>query len=208
MSDRIRVFVYAADPITEAGIASQLRSRPEVLVIDNGDIDSASVAVVAADHVDDDITRAIRGIQREGCVRVVVVVARLDDAGLLAAVEAGASGILRRSEAVPERLVTALLAAANGDGTVSPDLLGRLLDQVGRLQRNVLAPRGLTLSGLSDREVDVLKLVADGMDTAEIASELAYSERTVKTVIHDITTRLQLRNRSHAVAYAVRQGLI
>src|SRR2546421_2667719 len=169
MSDRIRVFVYAADPITEAGIASQLRSRPEVLVVDDGEIDAASVAVVAADHIDEDAARAIRGVQREGCLKVVVVVARLDDAGLLAAAEAGACGILRRSEAVPERLVTALLAAANGDGTVPPDLLGRLLDQVGRLQRNGLAPRGLTLSGLSDREVDVLKLVADGMDTAEIA---------------------------------------
>ena len=61
---------------------------------------------------------------------------------------------------------------------------------------------------LTDREVDVLRLLSEGWDTAEIASKLAYSERTVKNVIHDITARLQLRNRSHAVAYAVRQGLI
>ncbi len=54
----------------------------------------------------------------------------------------------------------------------------------------------------------MLKLVADGLDTAEIADSLAYSERTIKNIIHDVTARLNLRNRSHAVAYAVRQGLI
>ena len=70
----------------------------------------------------------------------------------------------------------------------------------------MLAPRGLTFSGLTPRETQVLKLVADGHDTSEIALALCYSERTVKNVLHDLTTRLQLRNRSHAVAYAVREG--
>ena len=72
----------------------------------------------------------------------------------------------------------------------------------------VLAPRGLAFSGLSDREAEVLKLVASGHDTAEIAGRLSYSQRTVKNILHDVTTRLQLKNRSHAVAYAVREGLI
>ena len=54
----------------------------------------------------------------------------------------------------------------------------------------------------------MLRLVADGHDTAEIATELSYSQRTVKNILHDLTTRLQLKNRSHAVAYAVREGLI
>ena len=62
--------------------------------------------------------------------------------------------------------------------------------------------------GLSEREAEVLKLVANGHDTAEIAGRLSYSQRTVKNILHDVTTRLQLRNRSHAVAYAVREGLI
>ena len=208
MNQRVTVFVYAADPISQAGLASQLRSRPEVLVVDECDLDQAVVAIVMADEVDEDTTRVVRAAQRNGCPRVVVVATRLDDCGLLAAIEAGACGILRRADALPERLVETVLSAAAGDGSVPPDLLGRLLDQVGRLQRQVLAPRGLTLSGLSIREVDVLRLVADGLDTGEIALKLAYSERTVKNVIHDITTRLQLRNRSHAVAFAVRQGII
>jgi DNA-binding NarL/FixJ family response regulator len=61
---------------------------------------------------------------------------------------------------------------------------------------------------MADREIRVLRLVADGKDTKEIARELSYSERTVKNVLHDVTTRFQLRNRSQAVAYALREGLI
>ncbi|HWB72974.1 MAG TPA: helix-turn-helix transcriptional regulator [Egibacteraceae bacterium] len=61
---------------------------------------------------------------------------------------------------------------------------------------------------LNRREVEVLRLVAEGLDTAEIANHLSYSERTIKNVIHDATMRLNLRNRTHAVAYALRQGLI
>ena len=66
----------------------------------------------------------------------------------------------------------------------------------------------MTYGGLTHRELRVVRLLADGYSTAEIARELAYSERTIKNSIHDLTTRLQLRNRSHAVAFAVRQGLI
>jgi DNA-binding NarL/FixJ family response regulator len=87
-------------------------------------------------------------------------------------------------------------------------MLGRLLNQIGRLQRQVLAPRGITVCGLTGREVDVLRLVADGCETSEIGNQLAYSERTIKNVIHDVTSRLSLRNRTHAVAWAVREGLI
>jgi DNA-binding NarL/FixJ family response regulator len=61
---------------------------------------------------------------------------------------------------------------------------------------------------LNPREVRVLRLVADGRPTYDIARELSYSERTVKNILHDVTNRLQLRNRAHAVAYALREGLI
>lgn len=208
MSERIRVFVYARDPISQAGMASQLRTRPEVSVVEDADLDHADVAVIVADEVDEETARVVRAVQRNGIPRVVLVITRLDDAGLVAAVEAGACGLLRRADAQPDRLGEAVVAAAEGDGSVPGDLLGRLLEHVGRLQRQVLSPRGISLSGLTDREVEVLRLVAEGLDTSEIATRLAYSERTIKNVIHDVTARLNLRNRSHAVAYAVRQGLI
>jgi len=208
VSTRLPVFVYAEDPISQAGVAAQLRGRPEVHVVPDGDIDAAEVAVVIVEEADEAAAVTVRGIRREGCPRVVLVVGDLDDAGLLTAVEMGASGVLRRREATPERLAAAVVSAAAGDGTIAPDLLGRLLTQMSRLQRDVLAPRGFGPTGLTERELAVLRLVADGHDTGEIAKRLAYSERTIKNVIHDLTTRLNLRNRSHAVAYAVKAGLI
>jgi DNA-binding NarL/FixJ family response regulator len=69
--------------------------------------------------------------------------------------------------------------------------------------------RPTLLTGLlTDREVRVLKLLADGFDTAEVGRRLFYSERTVKNIVHGITSRLNLRNRTQAVAYALRQGWI
>ena len=207
--NRTLVHVHARDPISQAGVASQLRPRPEVQVIHLSDHElTAQVEVVVVDYVDDEAVTTLRALQRQGDVRVVLVAGHLEDSDLVTAVEAGVVGLLRRSDATPERLVEVISAAASGEGSVPPDLLGRLLDQVGRLQRNVLGPRGITLTGLATREIEVLRLIADGMDTCEVATELSYSERTVKNILHDVTTRLQLRNRSHAVAYAVREGLI
>jgi DNA-binding NarL/FixJ family response regulator len=208
MSDRLAVYVHGEDPISEAGVAAQLRGRPEAYVVERGCIDDAVVAVVVTDEIDEATVRVVRGIQRGGCPRVVLVATQLDDNGLMIAVEAGVSGVLRRREASPEVLARAVVAAANGDGTLAPDLIGRLLNQVSRLQQAVLTPRGIGPDGLSGREREVLKLLADGLGTNEIASALAYSERTIKNVIHDVTTRLNLRNRSHAVAYAVKAGIV
>jgi DNA-binding NarL/FixJ family response regulator len=97
---------------------------------------------------------------------------------------------------------------ARGEAVLPGDLVGRLLDHVGQLQRSLLDPNGPGLSTLTAREADMLRLVSEGFDTAEIATKMSYSERTVKNVLHEVTTRLQLRNRAHAVGFAMRQGLI
>jgi DNA-binding NarL/FixJ family response regulator len=204
----VRTYVYAADPILQAGVIAQLRMRPEIRVLEATELDSAEVAVVVADLLDDEVIRVLRAVQRGSVPRTLLVAGIIDDSTLVAAAEAGVAGLLRRSEATPDTLVRAIGRVAAGEGEIPVDLLGRLLGQVGRLQRQVLAPRGLAFTGLTDREARVLRLVADGRDTAEIAVELSYSQRTVKNVLHDLTTRLQLKNRSHAVAYAVREGLI
>ncbi|MFD8960579.1 response regulator transcription factor, partial [Streptomyces anulatus] len=140
--------------------------------------------------------------------RTVLVTTDIDEQKLVSAAECGVAGVIRRSESTPDHLVQVIGTVARGEGHLPSDLLGRLLEEVGRLQGQVLGPRGLHFTGLAAREVDVLRLVAEGYDTADIATKLAYSERTIKNVLHSVMTRLQLRNRSHAVAYAMRQGLI
>ena len=206
-TERISVHVAASDPLSRAGISSQLRGSA-VDLVEIEAVGQDVVALVIADQMDAEISRLIRSLRMRGARRVILVATRLDDAGLLAAVEAGASGLIRRSQATPQNLIGAIRTAANGEGSLPPDLLGRLLDQVERLQHQVLHPRGLTLAGLTDREIEVLRLLSDGLDTNEVSQRLYYSERTVKNIIHDVTSRLDLRNRTHAVAYAIRQGLI
>ena len=209
MSVRTAVFVYADDPVTQAGLEQLLRGRPEVHVLGTGQIDDAVVALVATDTIDEAAIRTIGGIQRDGCPRVVVVASHLDEAGMLAATEAGTLGMLRRRDSSPEELVRVIRRVAAGDACVPNDLLGQLLGAVRRLARGGAALSASSAPGhLASRERDVLRLLADGQDTQEIASTLNYSERTVKGVIHEITTRLQLRNRSHAVAFALRNDLI
>jgi len=206
MNQPLALFVQASDPVSQAGVIAELRDWPEVRVVETAT--AADVGIVVTDEVDEEAIRMLKSVQRNGCARVVLVTTRIDDSGLVAAVEAGVSGLLRRTEATAMALVGVVRLAAAGDGSVPPDLLGRLLREVGRVQRQVLTPRGLSFTGLSKREINVLRLVADGLDTGEIAHHLSYSERTIKNVIHDVTTRLQLRNRSQAVAYAMREGLI
>lgn len=206
--DRVDVFVATADPLSRAGTISQLRGASGVRIVEEDDLAGGGVALVVADEMDAETTRTIRALRRRGVDRVALLVTRLDDKGLLAAVEAGVAGVLRRSQATSQNLDAAIRAVASGEGTLPQDLLGRLLEQVGQLQRQVLAPRGLTFSGLTERELSVLRLLAEGKDTTEVGSALFYSERTVKNIIHDVTSRLDLRNRTHAVAYAIKEGLI
>ncbi|MFB7527167.1 response regulator transcription factor [Streptomyces sp. NPDC056178] len=207
--ERTTVALRAQDPISQAGVTSQLRARPEVSVTEwvEGDA-SPQIVVVVVDTVDEEVLTMLRHIQRTSTSRAVLVTTDIDEQKLVSAAECGVAGVVRRSESTPEHLVQVIRTVARGEGHLPSDLLGRLLEEVGRLQGQVLGPRGLHFTGLAAREVDVLRLVAEGYDTADIATKLAYSERTIKNVLHSVMTRLQLRNRSHAVAYAMRQGLI
>lgn len=208
MNTRVPIHVRAADPITQAGLVTQLTYQQEVHLVDEPFIDERTVGIVAAEVADEETVRLLRSLNKLGCQRFVLVITTVDDTALLGAVDAGACALVHRSDASPARLAKLAAQAAAGKGAMPTDILGRLLKHVSRLQHNVLSPMGLNLSGLSTREIDVLRLVADGLDTQEIARELRYSERTVKSILHDVTSRFQLRNRSHAVAYAMREGLI
>ncbi|MGF1661833.1 MAG: response regulator transcription factor [Kineosporiaceae bacterium] len=205
---RVGVHVRAQDPVSEAGLRAQLENSVDLTLLSPMTQAVPDVLVYGADRINEQAISGVRSHRSNGRPRVVMVVGNADDADLVGAVEAGVCAILRRSDTCADRLVSAVHGASRGEGVLPSDVLGTLLAQVGHVQRTVLAPRGLHLSGLSDRELDVLRLVAEGMPTNEIAEKMAYSERTVKNVLHEITQRLGLRNRTHAVAYAMRHGLL
>ena len=134
--------------------------------------------------------------------RVMVCSSDCTEESVLAALKAGAVGYLRKDTLTPESLGTAVRAAVNGTGVMEPELLGNLLKSVS------LEPERPPVARLTDREQQVLALIAAGHQTREVAEQLCYSERTVKNVLHDVVTKLNARSRSQAVAIAVREGLI
>jgi DNA-binding NarL/FixJ family response regulator len=208
MGRRVAIYVCSEDPLSQTGLSTQLHSQPQLELVDAAALGSDTVAVVAADELNEGTLKLLSGLNKRGCHRVVLVINKLDDNLLFSAIDAGVCAIVRRSEATATRLAQLALRAADGEAVLPSDVQSRLLRQVSRLQHHVLVPLGLSHSGLSEREVRVLRLVADGLDTHQIARELCYSERTVKVILHDVINRFQLRNRSHAVAYALREGLI
>ena len=106
-----------------------------------------------------------------------------------------------------EGLAAAVQAAASGAGVVTPELLGEHRPLGRRSSVNGGNGRAQHAT-LTDREQQVLSLIAAGHPTREVAQQLCYSERTVKNVLHDVVTKLNARSRSQAVAFAVREGLI
>src|ERR1700734_247145 len=205
--ERIPIYVRGLDLVSESGLSALLRPRPEVLLSDSLD-SRVSVAVAVTDAVDDAALRLVRELHAQGVRHVLLIATAIDDTGLLTAIGAGVCGVVSRAEATPERLVTAIRHARAQGGVLSPRLVGQLMTQVYRLQNQVLAPRGIQVSGLSQRESEVLRLIALGMEVSEIAEKLSYSERTIKSTLHDVLSRFQMRNRTQAVAFAIREGLI
>ncbi|WP_329791550.1 LuxR C-terminal-related transcriptional regulator [Lentzea sp. DG1S-22] len=205
--ETVRVAVYSPDPLTVAGLSGALSGETGVEVMEGLPPTGVDVRVVATYHLTPEVLALLRrtAVTR---VPVVLVVNELTEPQLLAAVECRVVAVLSRQSVTAERLVHSVRTASVGGGVLPPPLLGELLKHLERLQREVLGPQGLNAARLDPREIDVLRLMAEGMDTAEIAGELAYSERTVKNVISGLTQRLELRNRSHAVAYAMRNGMI
>ncbi|MCW2541004.1 MAG: hypothetical protein JWN95_2729 [Frankiales bacterium] len=207
-TDRVRVVVDSSDPISSAGLVNHLRASTELQLLPDGDLAQADVLVMCVDSVTAEVMSRLRRAAMVPGLRSVLVTGHIRDDDVLSVVECRVVSVVPRRHATSERLVRAVVGATAGRASMPSDLLGSLLAQVERLQRESLAPLGLTPSGLAPRELDVLRLVADGFDTAEIATKLAYSERTVKNILYAVLSRLGVKNRSHAVAYAIRAGVI
>ena len=137
---------------------------------------------------------------------VIACTSECDEQAVVSAIGAGAVGYLRKESLTQDVLQAAIHAAAGGAAIVPPDMLGAMARESMVEANGDGAP--LPPPRLAQREQCVLALVAEGHPTREIAEQLNYSERTVKNVLHDIVTKLNVRTRSQAVALAVRDGLI
>jgi DNA-binding NarL/FixJ family response regulator len=203
--NRIPVVVRGTDSMSRMGVSATLRYEVEIQLLTDFTEPEEGVAVVIGDTLDEELLQVLRSLRTEGCRRVVLVIRALADEEMLEAIELGVTVLVWRSEVSAPKMVHAIQRASIGEPDLPPDLLNRFLSHVARAQRDGTTHTAFP-AGLGEREVAVLRLVADGLDTKEIADLLSYSERTIKNILHDITNRFHLRNRSHAVAYAMREG--
>jgi NarL family two-component system response regulator LiaR len=149
-------------------------------------------------------TRKIKEISP--ATKVVIMTAHDEDRLLVDAVEAGASGFLSKDDAAHE-LLSAAKAAADGEVLIDPETLARLLPQVTREREQTRDALAL-LRDLTDREREILSLLAQGMRNDDIASQLYISPQTVQTHVRNILGKLRVHSKLEAVAFAVRHGAI
>jgi DNA-binding NarL/FixJ family response regulator len=139
-------------------------------------------------------------------VQVVVLTTYSDDDSVFAALQAGARGYLTK-DAGAEEIARAINAVQGGDAQLDPSVQRRLVDALATGSATTRRRRGDLPDGLTQREAEVLTLIAGGRSNAEIARELFISEATVKTHINNLFAKAGLRDRAQAVTYAYRKGL-
>jgi DNA-binding NarL/FixJ family response regulator len=178
----------------EAALALIERRRPDVVVMDLSMPGMSGV----------DATRQV--VVRFPSIAVLVVTVSASEGDVLDALEAGAAGYLLKDSA-PEEIIRALTAALDGDTPLSPRV-ARLIVQRARAAGSSTETSARIVGELTAREREILRLVTQGLDNAEIAAELFLSGTTVKRHISAIFTKLGVTNRVQAAIWAVRAGLI
>jgi DNA-binding NarL/FixJ family response regulator len=214
MSRHIRVLIADDQPLMRAGFKAVLEATGTIDVV--AEAASGEEAVRAAREHDPDVVlmdirmpgmdgiEATRRMQRQ---RVLILTTFGLDEYIIDALRAGASGFLTK-DAPTQQLVDAVRAVAAGDAVLSSSVTRQLLDQVGR-RLPVAVPRASErLESLTEREHDVLRLLATGLSNAEIATALVVSEATVKTHVSHVLAKLELRDRVQAVIFAYERGLV
>jgi DNA-binding NarL/FixJ family response regulator len=150
-----------------------------------------------------DATRLITA--QSPLTRVIVLSISDEDADVMDAIVAGACGYLLKDSSISE-VVTGIRSAAVGASLISPPIASKVLQRVRATTADTDIAETIRTE-LSDRELEVLKLIANGKDNAQIAAELVISPKTVKNHISNILMKLQMQNRIQAAVYAVRSGL-
>jgi DNA-binding NarL/FixJ family response regulator len=214
----IRVFIVDDHGVVRRGVRSYLSIFEDIEVVGEaangrealdrlhamdaaGEAPDVVLMDLAMEPVDGvEATRELRATMPE--VEVVAVTSLVDQSRVQAALEAGASGYLVK-DAEPEELAVAIRAAQRGEVHIDGSLARRLMESL----RSSRDDSGDPFSELSERELEILRLIADGQANKEIANTLVISERTARTHVSNILRKLGLSSRTQAALLAVREGL-
>ena len=218
VTEPIRVLVVDDHVLFRRGLQMVLAQEPDIdLVGEAGD--GAQAVSQAADLLPDVVLLDIRMPKRSGIeacagIKEVVPSSRIlmltisdEEADLYDAIKAGASGYLLK-EISTDEVSAAIRAVAGGQSLISPSMASKLLHEFASMIKTKDEREQLPAPRLTDREMEVLRLVARGMNNREIAKELYISENTVKNHIRNILEKLQLHSRMEAVVYAVREKIL
>ena len=213
MTDAIRVLIVDDHAVVRQGLRAFLQTQDDVEIAGeaaDGDEAVSQVRELIPDVVLMDLVMpkldgiaAIREMRAlSPSTKVLVLTSFADDDKVFAAVKAGAAGYLLK-DIRPQELGDAIRTVHRGEALLHPTVAAKLMQELAQTGRRQASPDSLT-----DRELDVLRLIARGMSNKEIALELRVAEKTVKTHVSNILQKLHLADRTQAALYAVRERLV
>jgi NarL family two-component system response regulator LiaR len=214
MTEPITALIVDDHGVVRQGVRAFLETQPDITVV--GEAASGEEAVrLVAEHVPDvvlmdlvmpgmdgvEATRQVRRVSPR--TQVIVLTSYHDDEHIFPAIRAGALSYLLK-DVGPGELADAVRKAARGEAVLHPRVAARVVQELHGTRRDRPNP----FTELSDRELEVLRLIAEGLSNAEIAERLVISEKTVKSHVSNILSKLHLADRTQAAVYAWREGVV
>src|SRR5262249_51639034 len=214
MSETITILIVDDHAVVRRGARAFLEAQPDFTVV--GDVGSGGEAVLKVADLAPDVvlmdlvmpgmdgveaTRLVK--QKSPCSQVIVLTSYHEDEHIFPAIRAGALSYLLKDIGLPD-LADAIRKAAHGEVMMHPHIAARVVQELEGMARHDMA----RYAQLSEREREVLRLIAEGLSNAEIAAQLVVSEKTVKSHVRNILGKLHLADRTQAAIFAWRQGLM
>lgn len=216
--DRVRVLIADDHALFRRGLIMVLESEPDIEVVAEAQ-DGAEVIAKTEEFVPDVVLMDVRmpklnGIEAARAIRemvpsvkIVMLTVSDEEDDLFDAIKAGANGYLLKEISI-EEVADAIRSVTTGQSLLSPSMASKLLNEFNALAKQADEKPRLAAPRLTTRELEVLKLVAQGMSNRDVAEQLFIAENTVKNHVRNILEKLQLHSRMEAVVYAVREKLL
>jgi NarL family two-component system response regulator LiaR len=214
MAEPITVLIVDDHSVVRQGVRAFIETQPDITVVAEAESGEAAIKL-AAEHAPDvvlmdlvmpgldgvEATRLVK--QASPRTQVIVLTSYHQDEHIFPAIRAGALSYLLK-DVEPRELADAVRKAARGEATLHPRVASRVVQELHGARRDATNP----FTELSERELDVLRLIADGLSNADIAERLIISDKTVKSHVSNILNKLHLADRTQAAVFAWREGVV